>query len=332
MILLIVAFLTFLFYYLACFDFTNSKKKLWFIICFIVSSFLLRAVIDPTLNNDFYLYFNFKIFHKPTDFLSYLVREPYLYLVYSFFDIFSDDKEVVFSCLYWFNYLITTIFFVWLVKRKDVEVWKKMLIFSFFYFFFAFVLLRNGPVYLLFALCFYYNFRDLKFNYVLLTPFMHISAIAVLIVYFHKWKNYYLFFVVFCILGPMGFIIFHPYLLKVDAFQTVALKIDYFSSNNAEIGMMHWLFFAFISILFLLAAKLYRKQLLHPIIISSAFFYYVTYFINPIMAFRFSPYVLFALLFFNVDILKKQIVRILNLLSVFLFVIFLFILYHTHHL
>nr|WP_294925870.1 hypothetical protein [uncultured Flavobacterium sp.] len=333
-LLIIFSFVTFLFYYFGCLDCSSSRTKLLFIICFVVCSFLLRGIIDPALNNDFYLYYNFQIFQKPTSFLSFIINEPYLYSVYSFFNIFSTDKGIVFSCLYWFNHIITTFFFAWLLKLKDVETWKKMLLFSIFYFFLAFVLLRNGPVYLLFALYFYFNFRSKKFNYVLITPFMHISAGLMIIVFFHKWKKYYLFFVITCILVPICFLILRPLLQDVSAFQRLLLKInDYYSQSDGTVGIMHWLFFIFISIFLFGGAILYKKQMLHPFLITSAVLYYITYFINPIVAFRFSPYVLFALLFIDFNELKNnKIHRVLNLLSVFLFPFYLFVLFHTHHL
>lgn len=330
-LVILSSLLTFMFFYLACYNYANSKKKLWLMICFVVCSFLLRIVIDPVLNNDFDLYYNFKIFHKPRSFFAFFLKEPYLYSVYAFFDIFSNDKGIIFSCLYWFNYIIITLFFVWLIKLKDIEVWKKILLFSVFYFFFAFTLLRNAPAYVLFAMYFYYSYRNLKFNYVLFTPFMHISSILMLIVYFHKWKNYYLFFVSICILGPVFFLAFKPYFESIDVFHYIFYKINTYSKGNIAISYTHWLFFAFISIFILLGIILYKKRMLHPFVVTTAFFYYVSYFVSPIMAFRFTPYVLFALLFLNFDALKKQTNRILNLSSVFLFVIYLFVLYHTHN-
>ncbi|GGF08239.1 hypothetical protein GCM10011518_16850 [Flavobacterium limi] len=122
-----------------------------------------------------------------------------------------------------------------------------------------------------------------------------------------------------------------PYLENLDFFRYVLWKINDYSKVNIVIGYTHWLFFAFITLLYLLGIILYKKRMLHPFLVTTAFFYYVSYFVNPIMAFRFTPYVLFALLFLNFDPLKKQIVRILNLSSVFLCVIYLFILYHTHN-
>ena len=217
------------------------------------------------------------------------------------------------------------------MQKQNTTLINILLIFSIFYFFFGFVLLRNAPAYLLFAVFFYYSYRNLKFDYVLLTPFMHMSSILILIVYFYKWKKYYLFFVTICILVPIFFLVSMPYLESIDFFRYVLWKINDYTKANIVIGYMHWLFFAFITVLFLLGIILYKKRMLHPFLVTTAFFYYVCYFVNPIMAFRFTPYVLFALLFLNSDPLKKQIVRILNFSSVFLCVIYLFILYHTHN-
>lgn len=331
-LLIIVSLLNFLFFYLACLYFTKSKKRL-FILCFVFCSLLLRGILNPVLNNDFYLYYNFNIFQKPTSFLSFFINEPYLYSIYLFFSIFSDDKLIIFSCIYWFNHIITTVFFVWLLNVKDVQGWKKMVLFSIFYFFISFVLLRNGPVYLLFALYFYYNFRNTKFNYVLVTPFMHISAIVMLIVYFHKWKNYYIYFFIICILLPIFFLISKPLLQEVDVFHRVIFKINQYLILYNVPGILDWLFFAFVSTLLIGGILLYRMQIRHPFLITTAAFYYIAYIINPIVAFRFSPYFLFAILLMNFDDSKnKKVFRILNLLSIFIFPVYLFVLYHTHHI
>ena len=71
--------------------------------------------------------------------------------------------------------------------------------------------------------------------------------------------------------------------------------------------------------------------MLHPILITTMLFYGVAFFINPIVAHRFSPYILFALLLFPFDKLKneKKIIT-LNKLTILLFPLFVYSLFNAH--
>ena len=318
-------------YYLASLSITNSRKRMVYLGCFLLSSCYLRLLLDANLNNDYYYYFDFQIFHKPTSFLSFWLNEPYLYGVYAFFSLLFEAKKDVFLGMYWFNFVITTIFFIWLLYRKDVEMWKKMFLFVLHYFLFAFVVLRNGPAYMLFAMYFYYTFRDRKFNWVLLTPLMHISSSLVLINYFHKWKYYFkMLLAAILFIGIFAFIS-KPLLTSIDAFKSILSKIDIYSRGMPEIGLLHILFFIFIFGLLGAGFVIYKRQLLHPIIITTALFYGITFFINPIVAHRFSPYIIFALLLFPVDttIIGKKIF-LLNRLTILLLPLFLYSLFNAH--
>jgi hypothetical protein len=332
MILLLGTLLfTFLSYYFACLASTGTKQKILYTGLFVVFSIALRVVLDVTLNNDYYYYYDFKIFHKPTSFLSFLVNEPYLYSVYAFFTFFFDAKKEVFLAMYWFNFLITTLFFIWLLYRKDVAMWKKMILFVFHYFLFGFVVLRNGPAYMLFALYFYYTFRSKKFNWILITPLMHISSCLLLVTYFHKWKNYFKGLLFAGIFITLFFLVLKPYLASIAAFTSIVSKIEIYSQGMPVVGFMHVLFFLFIFSLFLAGFLLYRKKMFHPILVTTLLFYGVTFFINPVVAHRFSPYVIFALLLFPFDTLKNEkMVVLLNRLTILLFPIFVYTLFNTH--
>ena len=332
-VLIFVTLATFLFYYLASFDIWNAKYKVGFVICFVLCSSVLRYILHPQWNNDYDLYFNFKIFQEPKSILSIFIGEPYLYLEYAFFKFFSNDKEIVFLSMYWFNFLISTFFFVWLLTRKDIEMWKKMFLFTCYYFFFAFVLLRNGPAYILFAYYFYYSFRGRNFYWILLTPLMHLSSWLILVTLFHKKKHYLIFFILIFLLGALSFFVLLPFLSEKAIFANIVFKINAYSSGMAVIGIMHKLFFLLITILVVIGSLVYKKKMLHPIIVTTLFLYYFTFFINPIVGFRFSPFVFLALFLFNCEDFKNQkLVKSLNISSVLFFPFFLYALFHTHHL
>lgn len=332
-ILISTTLTTFLFYYLASFDIWNSKYKVGFIICFILSSCALRYALLPQWNKDYDLYFNFKIFQEPTNFLSIFIGEPYLYFEYAFFKFFCNDKEIIFVCMYLFNFVFATIFFVWLLTRKDIQVWKKMFLFTCYYFFFAFVLLRNGPAYILFAYYFYYSFRAKNFYWILLSPLMHLSSWLMLITLFHQKKYYFTFFMILFILSVFSFFILFPFISENLIFARIVSKIDTYSSGMAVIGIMHKLYFILITAFVIIGVLVYRKKMLHPIIITTLSFYYLAFFINPIVGFRFSPFVFLALFLFNFEDIKNQkLLKFLNVSSVLLFPFFLYALFHTHNL
>ena len=332
-VILLFTFLTFLFYYLGSFDSANTSYKRLFVICFVIASFVLRYVIDPQWNNDYDLYFNFKIFQEPKNILSIFIGEPYLYLEYACFNFFFNDKEIVFLSMYWFTFLISTFFFVWLLTRKDIEMWKKMFLFTCYYFFFAFVLLRNGPAYILFAYYLYYTFREKKFYWVVLTPLMHLSSWVLLITLFHKKKNYFAFCALLVFLTVISFFFLFPVLSEKDTFDKIVFKINAYSSGMAVIGIMHKLYFLLITTLVLIGSLLYKKKMLHPIIVTTLVFYYLGFFINPVVGFRFSPFVFLALFLFNFDDFNNgKVVKILNYSSILLLPCFLYALFHTHHL
>lgn len=323
--------LTFLSYYFACLALDNSTRKMLFLVFFLISSFLVRIVINVDLNNDYYYYYNFDIFQKPTSFLNYLLNEPYLYSVYAFFDLLIEAKKDVFLALYWFNFIINSLFFIWLLFIEDLEAWKKMLLFVLHYFLFGFVLLRNGPAYILFAMYFYYAFRDKRFDWILITPFMHISSSLMLVTYFHKWKHYFKVLLLAPIFLFLFFLIFKPFLSTIQAFESILSKINIYWQGMPVIGILHILFFLFINVLVVLGFLFYKNKMLHPILVTTILFYGITFFINPIVAHRFSPYVLFALLLFPFEKIRNdKTVVLINRLTILLFPLFVYSLFNAH--
>ena len=326
-----VAVLTFLTYYVACWTSLSSRNQKIAVTSFLIASIVLRMLVPTNLNNDFFYYYKFDIFHKPSSFLSYLINEPYLYSVYAFFSLFIEEKKDVFQAMYGFNFLIDTAFFVWLVLRKEVEMWKKMLLFTLHYFVFGYVVLRNGPSYMLFALFFYNAFRGQKFKWVWITPFLHISSCLMLVTYFHKWRHYFKALLFAPIILLLSFLVLKPFLASVREFDTILSKISIYSGGIPINGIMHLLFFLFIMVLIVLGFLLYKKKMVHPILVTTLFFYSSAFLISPIVAHRFTPYVLFALLLFPFEEIQyNKAIYFLNRLSVFLLPVFIYTLFNTH--
>ena len=330
----LLAIFTFLFYYLACFNGLKIEYKIIFICLFLIFAITLRLIIAPELNKDYYGYFDLHNFENPEDTTSFLVSEPYLYFIYKFFEFYVPEKKTIFVLIYWFNFLITNFFFIWLATRFDLSVWKKMMIFVFYYFLFGFVLLRNGPVYILFAYFFYYSFRNQKFNKILFTPFMHLSALSLIITIFHK-NKYYLkfFFAILFLLLPVFLIYVMPLLNDLLAFQNSMNKVDSYSQSSGVVSIFHILYFGFISLFLLITLVVYKKKTFHPILITVSLFYYISFFVNPVLGFRFSPYVIMAVLLFSFkDIKMSQRNKYLDLVSFLMLPYFIFTLIDTHYL
>jgi hypothetical protein len=328
-----VSVLIFLFYFLASFNTSDAKTRFVFIGLFVLSTFVLRFLMRPELNKDYFGYFDLFDFKLPENVLSAVLGEPYLKILYVFFNLFTDDKSIVFTCIYWFNLLFSNAFFIWVVTRTDVQMWKKIILFSFFYFLFAFVLIRNSPVYILFAMYFYYSFRKENFNWILVTPFIHISSIAVLITYFHKRQNYYTLFLVFSVVVAVLLVLVLPKVSNSFALELTLSKVSTYSAEMDVVSVFHKVYFVFISGVVLITAFVYKKQMIHPIISTTILLYYISFTVNPIVGFRFAPYLLFSILLFNyTGTYHRQFTKIFNLISFLMLPYFIYTLIDTHYL
>jgi hypothetical protein len=323
----------FLFYFLASFNTLESKHRLVFTGFFLISTFILRILIGPELNKDYFGYYGLHDIKMPEDVMSFLFGEPYLKIVYVFFNLFTDDKTLIFLGIYWLNLLVANSFFVWILTRKDVQMWKKIVLFSFFYFLLAFVLIRNSPAYILFACYFYYSFRKIKFNAVLLTPFMHISSLAVLVTYFHKRKNYFLFFVALSIAVTLILLFILPNVSNSIAVKLSLSKIDAYAAEMEVVSVFHKIYFVFITCVVITTALIYKKEISHPLILTTILLYYISFILNPIAGFRFTPYLFFAILFYNYNgAYTKSLTRVLNIACFILLPYFIQTLIDTHYL
>lgn len=329
--IIICSLLCFLLYFLSCSPSLNVKKKVYSLVLFVIFTIIIRSLIEPKYNNDYYLYFDFKIFGKPTSILSFILNEPYLYGLYRFFSLFSSNKSCVFQCMYWLNHIITTSFFVWLALREDVAKWKKIVLFVLFYPVLDFVLLRNGPVYLLFALYFYYSFRNKKFKSVLFSPLIHFSSLLLLPVFFYRIRNYYFILCGFILFAIALFFIFVPYLQKIDEFQRLIFKMNAYSNMENLNVKMHSIFLGAILFATILFLVIYKQKLFHPIIVFTFLLYFGSFFFNVSVAYRLAVYYIFALfLFGSIEHENTKLTKWLNILAIFLFPVFLYSFSITH--
>ena len=330
--MIIVTIIVFLFFYLSCWNYSNISYKYIFIFLFLIFACYLRSIIPIELNKDYYGYFEFYNFEDSENILGFLISEPYLYLVYKFFKFFIIDHTSIINLIYLFNFILINIFFVWLARKNDLNVWKKIIFLVFYYFLFAYITLRNAPAYVLFSVFCYYAYRNKKFNTILLMPFMHLSTLPFLISIFHNKKNYtrYL-FLMFLLLTPVLLFYIFPLLNSLTEFNHLTNKSNAYLVEELNAGKFHYIYLAFISIICL---KLFLfDKIFHPILITTIVFYYVAFYLNPVLGFRYSPYFFMAWLTLKTrKNTNSKIIYYFNLSSFATVIFFIFTLYDTHFL
>jgi hypothetical protein len=335
--IIVISLITLIFfnYYFLCKNYSKPGNKFIFGFFFVFISIILRLLIDTSSSKDYFGYFELYNFDDTAGITSFLVSEPYLYLLYKFFGIFFGDKSVILDCIYWFNLFLCIYFFVWLAFRDDLELWKKITIFAFYFFLFSFVVLRNAPVYIIYSYFFYYSFRAVKYKITIITPFIHLSSLPLLFLLFYKEKNYFKYLVIVLIIFSTLLILkYIPIIESIEVLQSTLSKFDVYLEEMEEISLSHQIFFGFISSILLLSWGFFRKQIFHPIIITTFLIYYFSYFINPVIGFRYSPYVILAILLTNFESKYeiKSLTEILNNVIIVLLPYFIYTYYDTHYL
>lgn len=319
----------FLFFYLGALQ-KNKFLQSVFVALFFIISLVTRGLVDFTSNKDFYAYYNLYRIEQPEYWWEYFTNEPYLYFLYSFFFLFFEKKMEVFEGMYYVNYFFVTIFFIWLMKLKDVFLWKKVLFFSMYYFLFSFVLIRNGVPYMIFAYFIYLIYRGKTTKLVYLTPLMHISSSAPMIMVFHKHKKY-IFYLLLVGISALFIIFVGATILNRPEFGLIAHKLDAYGKVQEETSVFHYIYFGIMSIFCFILWFFTRKRFFNPVIITTLFVYLAGFMINPVVGFRFSPYLMMAILLMNVDGKKYKFLNgMMNIGALLLVAYFIFTLYDTH--
>lgn len=330
----IISFL-FLNYYLLCQNSGKVENKFIYLLSFVLLSIVLRIIIPTEINKDYAGYFELYNFENPENTFSFLISEPYLYLLYKFFELFSSNKFIIIECIYWFNLIVSLCFYIWLSFRKDIKLWKKVVIFVFYYFLASYVVLRNAPVYFIYSYFFYYSFRSIKYRKIVFTPLMHISSLPLLLLMFYKSKNYYKYlFSAMVVIIPILVFIILPVLESIEVLKSSLDKADAYAEGMSEVSIFHKIYFCFITCILIVSWINYKDKIYHPLIISTFILYYISFFINPVIGFRFSPYVILAILLSNFKSKydTPTLTKVLNFIIVFLLPYFIFTFFDTHHL
>lgn len=335
--MLTIIFISILFfnYYFLCQNHIKHENKVFYLLLFILLSIVFRLLIPTDINKDYIGYYELYNYDNPENILSFLISEPYLFIIYKFFELFTSNKRIIIECIYWFNLLISIYFYIWLAFRKDIELWKKVVIFVFYYFLTSYIVLRNAPVYFIYSYFFYYSFRAIQYRKIFFSPFMHLSSVPFLLLLFYKSKNYFLYLSLALLLFiPILFFVVFPIIDSIEELQQSLNKVDAYTEGESEVGVFHKIYFCFITLLFIISWLNIKKKLFHPLIITTFIIYYISFFINPVIGFRFSPYIILVLLLNNFEGKYNfpALTKVLNLIIILLLPYFIFTFIDTHHL
>jgi len=332
---IILITLLFFTYYLLCQNHIKYENKIIYSIVFIFFSIGLRFIIPININKDYIGYFELYNYEKPENLFSFLTSEPYLFVLYKFFELFTSNKIYIIECIYYFNFLISLYFYIWLAFKRDIVLWKKVVIFAFYYFLTSYVVLRNAPVYYIYSYFFYSSFRNINFRKIILSPFMHLSSVPLLLLMFYKSKNYFKYlFLVLSICIPIFIFILLPIINSIVELNYFLNKVNDYAEGMSEVSVFHKIYFCFITGLLIITWFNIKQKLFHPLIFTTFFIYFITFFINPVIGFRFSPYVILALVLnnfkghFNAPLLNKG----FNLTIILLLPYFIYTFIDTHHI
>lgn len=321
----------FISFYVGSISYKKKREKDVAIFIFIFISLFFRILIPFEENADYYPY----AFLRTYEFdISKPLNDPILKLVFNIYEvIFFGSRELAIKGLYWTNFIICNMFFIFLMRIKNLMLFKKVLFFVLYYFLFSYVLLRNGIGYILVALFYFYYlnscFLNKRIKYLWAAIFFHFSAIPILVVNllvnitFKQAILGLLFSIVITILIFIGLDI------NIDV---VLDKLSKYSNSNRQEGLFHKIWFYFMWILFLMSFLENTKLAKNRIGVLIFTIYLVAYSIQHVAGFRFSVYYIMYYLLINPNTkfyIKYK--KVLNFSSLIFLAYFIFSFIDTHN-
>jgi hypothetical protein len=279
-------------------------------------SFYLRSLVSFETNADYYGYYmlvqnDFEL--KVTSVFS----EPYFPLAYTLIkSIIDGDRlfsEQALNSIYYINLCITIIFYLWLAILRDVRPWLKIFLFSFFYFLIGYTTIRNSIAYMLFAVLCYEIFHNRRFITGYFSFLFHVSSLPAIGAAAIGLKKITFKFFIYILVGVCCFVS----LLNLPIFNHISKKLEAYSNLNGTGTDGHGIFHLIFLVL-IIGATVWvyfrdKKVIFNNFFISMFVLYIVLFVVNPVMAFRFSSYVVFYLCMYPYEKYKYD--KVLTFLS-----------------
>lgn len=320
--------ITYFSYLLLLCVFHSKMRRLAFLAAFVFFwiSLLLRLNVPIEKNADYGGYISFMYVEYEFK-LKSILSEPYFPMLLNFVYKFTNNWNSAMYGVYIINFLLSSIFYIWFAFRSNIKFWIKILFFSFSYILLTYTVLRNAPAYFLFGYLIYYLLENKKFPFGYLGFLTHVSALPALAATFLGFKkpNYKQF--IFIFLGAALFSI----VLSLPYFSHISGKLDaYTSVDIAEkfgVSIFHKLYLVGILGLSFLIYK-HDKTIIYNNFYCSVFLIYIIlHILNPVMAYRFSYYLI---IYFVMIPFYKQ-VKIDKVLNVGLGILLIFLFYNSFY-
>lgn len=311
--MIIIIILIFFFYFFATIQKKlNYRKILAFL--FVISTIILRVFVDNSKLPDYESYFSVIGNIQPDFSLKILFTEPYYFQLVNYLNK-TYSAELSINIFYFINFFITTFFFVWLLFVNNIYPWKKILLFSLFYYLFAYVLLRNTLAYLSTAFLFYKINSKIYFKPSYLAFLSHLSSIPALVfsIFKNKIGNVRL------VISMIFYIFFFGIIIKLEIFQLYEKFSTYKEPSEFGVSNFHKIYFyGFLLInlfLFFNEKKIIYNYTYLPLLIT----YIILQFSSGVMGYRFSFYlVIYLLMYVNYNNKLIYSNTLLNYISFFL--------------
>lgn len=298
---------------------------------FVFSSLLFRLLIPFDENADYHPYAFLRTYEYS---LSRPFDDPFLKLIYNtFYYISYQSKSFAIKAMYWTVFVICNSFFVFLMKDKNLILYKKILFFSLYYFLFSYTLLRNGPSYVLVALFFYYFLNSEKHvrktKCLVASLAFHYSSLTILIINFLSSLKVKQIVITFLIFSIVSFAIISGLDISFDL---IVNKFNTYLNLTKQPKLFHIIWFYFICGVFMLSFIENRNLAMKKFNIWIFFCFLIMYYINHVAGFRFSVYYLLYYLLMNPSnkliLNNKKLINIFSFLSIMYFI---FSFFDTHN-
>ena len=271
----------------------NKIVKITLAFLFGVSTLALRFFVQNSQLHDYDSYFSVIGSIEPEFSFKILLTEPYYFQLVNYIHKYFSAQFSI-NVFYGINYIFTTSFFIWILFVKNINPWKKVLLFSLFYYLLAYLLLRNTLAYIALAYLFYkINFKEVN-SLSFFAFFSHLSSLPALFFSGFKNKKGDMWLVISMVLYLFLFSI----IIKVEAFQLYEKYSSYQDSTEFGFSIFHKIyFFGFLAINFILFFY-DRKMIFNYSYLPLLVTYIILQISNGVMGYRFSIYLIFYLLLF----------------------------------
>jgi hypothetical protein len=298
----------------------NNNRKYFYLLVFILFSIIIKLIIPLSELRDYFTYA--KVLsdkgYKKILFADILFEPYFLFLSKILLSWFSISQVLKFY--YFFLFMLSTSFFIWIAFIEEVSFWKKYFLFNIFFILFSFILLRNGIAYMMLALFFYYLSKDRFLLSFFSALFFHITTVPVLFLSLLREKklNFYII--------PLGVLIVFSFIyLFLNESSLFFLKYKDFKKNSSFYNYTaHYTVFFLSLSYFTFCLFFFKKTLFNYFYFLLIFIYAVLFYFNPVMGFRFSFYILLYLMLNTKLLFSSRLENILNSYSI-LFIVFGFL-------